>query len=169
MSKHRGAPAQAVVDELVGVVKASSLDPSEKDSMCGALSWIRRESIGQAIRALAATVGDRHYMGEPAQKFLARCYELRSQLVHGHALPNFDEVNHRGAQLERLVGDLIAVSIVHQTGIVPEATWVGAHPASHWDGNTNSVPLEGDAVVWPLSPADPAQPKQAPPGPPSND
>jgi hypothetical protein len=81
--RDRRTQAQAVVDELIDVVKASNLSQSEKDSMCGALSWMRRESIGQAIKTLAATVGDRYYMGESAPKFLARCYELRSQLVHG--------------------------------------------------------------------------------------
>lgn len=144
----RDAQAQAVVDELVAVVEASGLPQSEKDSMRGALSGMRCESIGQAAKTLTATVGDRHYMGQSAPKFFARCYELRSQLVHGYALPDFDEVNQRGAELERLVGDLIAVSIVDRVGITPEFTLVGAHPSPAWDGDPAAIPLEGDAVRW---------------------
>jgi hypothetical protein len=147
--KQRDDDAQAAVDAMVATVKASNMDQSTKDSMKGALTWLRRQSIKQSVRDVAATLGDRTYMGESAPDFLSRCYDLRSSLVHGPELPDFDEVNVRGGELERIVGDLIALTIVNDTGIVPMATWVGSHPTADWDGNPDVIPMEGDAITWP--------------------
>ncbi len=111
--------------------------------MLGSLSWLRKQSISQAARSLASTLGDRLYMQESAPKFLARCYDLRSQLVHGHEqMPAFDEVNQRGAELERMVGDLIGISIISRIEIGSQTTFTGAHPADDWDGDPTNIPLE---------------------------
>ncbi len=147
--KKRDDDAQAVVDAMVAAVKASNMDQSTKDSMKGAMNWLRWQSIKQSVRDVAATLGDRRYMGESAPEFVSRCYDLRSNLVHGPDLPDFDEVNMRGGELERMVGDLIAITIVNETGIAPMATWVGSHPTADWDGSPDVIPMEGDAITWP--------------------
>jgi hypothetical protein len=40
----------------------ADLPKSEKSSLLDSLKWLRYQSIGQAGRALAATLGDRTYM-----------------------------------------------------------------------------------------------------------
>ncbi|MGX7678275.1 hypothetical protein ACSMXN_05200 [Jatrophihabitans sp. DSM 45814] len=148
--ENRSGEAQAVVDSLVATVKASGLPQAEKGSMLGALSWLRQQSVGQAVRALATQLGDRRYLQEKelAPKFLTRCYSLRSDLVHGNEIPDFDEVNRCGGELERLVGDLIAISIVHDANVELGKAWTGAHSAADWDGNPDLVPLEGDYLNY---------------------
>lgn len=144
----RDAEAQTVVDSMVKTINASGMDPSTKDSMKGALVWLRRQSIKQSVKDVALTLGDRKYMGESAAKFLLRCYDLRSTLVHGPSLPDWDEVNVRGGELERVVGDLIAISIVNDAGVIPGPTWVASHASADWDGDPAAIPLEGEAITW---------------------
>ena len=147
--KERDMEAQAVVDSMAKTITSSDMDQPTKDSMKGALTWLRRQSIKQSVKDVALTLGDRKYMGESAVKFVLRCYDLRSSLVHGPTLPDWNEVNLRGAELERMVGDLIAISIVDDTGIRPMATWVGQHASTDWDGDPRSIPMDGDSVSWP--------------------
>jgi hypothetical protein len=52
-------------------------------------------------------------MEESASTFFTRCYELRSQLVHGHfPRPASGEVGTRAASLEGFVGDVLGASLL---------------------------------------------------------
>jgi hypothetical protein len=69
----------AHVEHLIGLTQAADLPKSEKSSLLDSLKWLRDQSIGQAGRALAATLGDRTYTDMTPPKFFAHCYDLRSR------------------------------------------------------------------------------------------
>lgn len=86
--QERGAEAQAVVAVLLRTVAESSLNKSTKDSMKGAIEWLRSESIGQSGRRLAtALLSGRQYDGKPPAAFFSDIYEIRSGIVHRGASP----------------------------------------------------------------------------------
>ena len=107
--KPRSEAAVHHVNEMIAATKSSSLDPVERDSIVSTLQWLRSESIGQAGRRLAATLGDRNYLNLNPSAFFMRCYELRSSLVHGRfPRPERGEVDTVAANLELFVGNLLA-------------------------------------------------------------
>ena len=70
------------------------------------MRFLYKESIRQAGKRLASTLGDRSYMGEKPAVFFTRCYDLRSALAHGdYPRPTWAEVNLRAATLETFVAD----------------------------------------------------------------
>ena len=101
------------VDSLIAATRQSSLPDAEKTSLEGSLRWMYVESISQAGRRLAGTLGDRLYGGREPHRFFRDCYRLRSELAHGHVpRPNRQEVGVMAAQLAYFVGDLLAGPIV---------------------------------------------------------
>jgi hypothetical protein len=97
------------VEALIEATKSSGLGKSEIDSIKGSLSWLLDESIGQAGRRLAKTLEPRRYKDEAPATFFTRCYEMRSQLMHGHhPLPTRDQIGARAAPLEVFVADLLS-------------------------------------------------------------
>jgi hypothetical protein len=99
----------AHVEHLIGLTQAADLPKSEKSSLLDSLKWLRDQSIGQAGRALAATLGDRTYTDMTPPKFFAHCYDLRSRLVHGKTpLPERQEVRVTAGQLERFVANILS-------------------------------------------------------------
>ena len=105
----RSPDACSHVDGLIEQTRSASLSEDEKNSMIGALGWLRKESINQAGRRLASSrLHDRSYNERSAADFFSYCYELRSNLVHGNLpLPTFEEVGKAAATLERFVADLL--------------------------------------------------------------
>jgi hypothetical protein len=95
--------------QLVATTRnADDIPQNERDALVGSLRGLQQESVGQAGRRLARSLGEREYMGESPPTFFARCYELRSALVHGHyPRPEPGEVGTRAANLEGFVGDLL--------------------------------------------------------------
>lgn len=107
----RDAAARTHVYKLIRLTRASGLEQRDVDSMVGSLQWLRNESISQAGRRVASSLGDRTYMDgtEDPARFFDRCYAVRSQLLHGAVpRPSRDDVNKRAASLERFVGDLLS-------------------------------------------------------------
>lgn len=101
--------AQKHVDDLVQLTMSAPLDDDTKNSMRGALERLRRESIMQAGRRLAASVGDKRYNDMSAGDFFRKCYEVRSKLIHGEMpSPTTSDVRGLAARLELLVCDLLA-------------------------------------------------------------
>jgi hypothetical protein len=85
----------------------------DREAIIGSLRALQQESVGQAGRRLARSLGEREYMGESPPTFFARRYELRSSLVHGHyPRPDFGEVGTRAANLEGFVGDLLGAPLL---------------------------------------------------------
>ena len=108
--KPRSAESQAHVTSMMEATRASGLSASEVQSICGTLQWLLNQSIGQAGRDLAGSLGLRDYLnGEAPEKFFTKCYAVRSRLVHGkHPVPAPGELGQLAAPLEHLIGELIA-------------------------------------------------------------
>jgi hypothetical protein len=80
----RQPEAIALVDSFCAAVHTSQLPAVNKQSLVSAASWLRRESISAAGRRLARErLGTKEYGHLVAEKFFARCYDVRSRLVHG--------------------------------------------------------------------------------------
>lgn len=105
----RDKVVQNHIGKLISDTQTSDLPEREITSICGSLRWLVSQSIGQAGRVLAGTLGDKRYMDCSALGFFSDCYSVRSTLVHG-ALPRHSrqEVDHRAANLEVFVADLLA-------------------------------------------------------------
>lgn len=105
----RPAESRHHVESIIEATKRSGLLKSEIDSITGSLTWLRNESIGQAGRRLAKTLEPRKYNDEAPATFFTHCYELRSQLMHGHhPLPTRNEIDLYAAPLQVFVADLLA-------------------------------------------------------------
>ncbi|MGC5165573.1 hypothetical protein [Luteimicrobium sp. DT211] len=104
-------PSEVVdhVDALIASTKASNLPDAEKASLVRSLNWLRVQSIGQAGRELASTLGEKVYDGRKPAAFFKRCYSTRSDLIHGNIpLPERQDVDRMAAILQRFVGDLLS-------------------------------------------------------------
>lgn len=104
-----------LVNDLIFRVEQSGIAENEIASLVGSLKWLHKESIGQAGRRMAQSLGDRRYMDEPASVFFTRCYTMRSQLAHGHMpRPTRDQVSVRGASLELYLSHLLGLELLDQ-------------------------------------------------------
>ncbi len=113
----RSVAARELVDTLMRTTRSSGLSEAEVRSMVGVLAWLRYESISQAGRRLASTLGEHLYAGERPVEFFTHCYELRSRLVHGELpRPSRDYVDSRAATLEHFVGHLISGPLLQAVG-----------------------------------------------------
>ena len=110
----RGETVAAHVARLVAATReADDIPSTERESLIGSLRGLEQESVGQAGRRLADSLGERQYMDEAPRPFFMRCYELRSALVHGHyPRPDPGEVGNRAASLEWFVGDLLGAPLL---------------------------------------------------------
>jgi len=94
---------------MEALTRSSAVPAEEKESMIGAISRLRRESIGQAGRRLVRErLGARVYGDQTAEHLFSYCYRIRSTLVHGNpSAPASDEVGSAAVGLEALVSDLL--------------------------------------------------------------
>lgn len=107
----RSAQALAHVDSIIRQTDDSaSLSNIEKASLMGSLEWLRKESINQTGKKLAAKrLGSRVYMDRPAADFFSYCHKIRSRIVHGvNPQPERNEFGPVAAQLEVFVSDLLS-------------------------------------------------------------
>lgn len=105
----RSEAVAAHVRGLISATESASLRREEIESIVGSLQWLYNESISQAGRRLAQSLGDRRYADEEPRRFFTRCYDLRSKLVHGeHPRSERGDVDQRAAALEVFVSDLLA-------------------------------------------------------------
>ncbi len=98
---------RAHVDKLISITKNSELEQSDKDSMQGALSWLKSESIAQTGKRIAAEYleGNKYYSLDPVP-FFRKIYELRNSLIHRGAT-NIAELHSIIGDLERFVSDVL--------------------------------------------------------------
>jgi hypothetical protein len=84
----RPAAAQQMVAKMLQIVDEGGVDEATRAAMSGSLQWLKRESIGQAGRALADRLLDgRVYAAQPPGRFFTFCYELRSSILHLGKVP----------------------------------------------------------------------------------
>lgn len=100
----------ALVDSMIKGVKDKPLDEKEKTSIIGSLGWLKKESINQAGKRLVSSrlpAGSNYNDLSPAM-FFSKCYQLRSNLVHGNMpFPTFEEIGNVVATLEVFVSELL--------------------------------------------------------------
>lgn len=106
--ENRQDDVQKLVDQLKQIVQNSAINKEEKNSIRGTLKWLYKESIGQGLKRLSDTfLYDKEYGGVPAKKFLSKCYDVRSQLVHNGCHSENTNLNILSSQLDCLVSDLL--------------------------------------------------------------
>lgn len=107
--QERPSEAQRHVDSLVESTRSNSeMDSHERQSLISSLEQLKRESVGQACRRLAATLGRREYGGKEPGAFFRVCYELRSRIVHGdHPGPTAEKRAELMPSLRGFVADLL--------------------------------------------------------------
>jgi hypothetical protein len=99
------------VDNLIELTRKSGLPEEEIDSITATLKWLRRESIGQAGKRIAEMLKPNTYMNEAPAVFFRKCYDLRSNLMHGnYPLPTTQEISARIPHLEQFISDLIGLT-----------------------------------------------------------
>jgi hypothetical protein len=119
----RSEATQAHIDNLVSLTQSADLPETERSSIVGALDSLREESISQAGRRLASTLGERRYNGRTPMQFFNDCYAIRSGLAHGHS-PR-PSVDGKVATLEQFVANLLSAELLDT--VDPEAI-SGAQP-----------------------------------------
>ncbi len=84
----RGKEATNHVNLLIKLTNDyCSLSSSEKSSIKGSLQWLYQDSISQSLKKLASKyLSHKEYGGLSSQKFISKCYEFRSNLVHNGKL-----------------------------------------------------------------------------------
>lgn len=98
------------VEHLIALTDSSGLPTAEIASMRGTLNWLKRESIGQAGKKLAATLAGRTYDGKTPEAFFRDAYSTRSKLLHGDPpIPTRREVDRCAAAMEVFVADLLVL------------------------------------------------------------
>jgi hypothetical protein len=110
MIKPRPRSSESIkhVSRLIELTRESGLPEWEIGSLTGSLKWLYHESINQAGKIIATTLGPRTYMDERPAVFFRRCYEIRSRLLHGSdPLPSAHDVRSRIPSLIEFVADLI--------------------------------------------------------------
>lgn len=112
----RSAAAQTALGEIIGHVRLA--DEVESRSLIGALQGMKlRESVNQAGKRLARTLGDRTYGDRSPTRFFQEVYELRSQLVHGHVpQPDHLRIGQEASHLQQFVGDLLTTALDDHRG-----------------------------------------------------
>jgi hypothetical protein len=84
----RPAAAQQIVTKMIQIVEDGELDEGQRAAMIASLQRLKRESIGQAGRALAGRLlGGQVYDGKTPARFFSLCYGLRSSILHSAKLP----------------------------------------------------------------------------------
>ncbi len=82
------AAAQHMVERLIQIVEDGELDEGQRATILGSLQRLKRESIGQAGRALAERLlAGKVYEGETPAQFFSLCYRLRSSILHSGKVP----------------------------------------------------------------------------------
>jgi hypothetical protein len=110
----RSPEATEQVERLVRCTQNSQLSRSEKDSLLGSLSWLRRDSISRAGKLFVdEMLGRKEYGGKIAGDLFKYCYNLRSELMHSGKPSDDADLGHLVLRLDTLVADLLAARINH--------------------------------------------------------
>lgn len=105
----RSENAKALVDELRRLTKSIDLDKRERCSILGSLNWLDKDSISQSLRKMASTyLPEKNYDGMSSEKFIKKCYDARSNLVHtGGVDEKKFNVDMLAANLEVYMADML--------------------------------------------------------------
>jgi hypothetical protein len=100
------------LDRLISqTLESQELDATERDALANALRGLKDESTRTASKRLAARLYTDDYPDDPGT-LISEGFRMRHALVHGGRRPDLDRVRYVGANLERVVADLIAGPVV---------------------------------------------------------
>ena len=114
VTERRSTEVQKHIRTLIDQTNDSAeLSYDEKQVLMGPLGRLMRESVQQAGRRLSQErLGTRKYDGQCASDFFARCYDMRSRLVHGEGNPELRrESESIVATLEVFVSDILSAPL----------------------------------------------------------
>ena len=103
-------PAESLthIENLVqATVSNVGLESCDREALANALRSLRYRSTTKAAAELARRLDASSYADDPAL-MIAEAFKMRHTLVHGGQRPDLERVRYVGANLERMVGDLIA-------------------------------------------------------------
>lgn len=107
----RARRPEATVAHIESLVEATlrndALDADDREALANALRSLRYESTTKAAKVLAQQLDPSHYADDPTS-LIPEAFKMRHALVHGHGRPDLGRVRYVGANLEKMVGNLIA-------------------------------------------------------------
>jgi hypothetical protein len=108
----RPPEVENLVEIIKQIVRGASVQDSTRTSMLSSLEWLKKESIGQAGRALAdRLLAGKTYVGKEPSRFFTFCYEVRSSILHnGKAPDEVDDLLRICNVAQTFVGDLLVAS-----------------------------------------------------------
>ena len=117
----RATIAQTHLDHLIYLTKANNkINALDRDRLVGALSMLKRESGRTLLKSLAARLEPRRYDGLTPVKFVNRCYQLRTRIIHGLAVaesanrPSPQDIYWEALNLGSLLGDMLCLDFIEQ-------------------------------------------------------
>lgn len=109
----REGEARALVNQFELMTKESGLDNSIRQSLLGALNWLRSESIGHAGKALAERLlAGQTFSGVLPGKFFSLAYDLRGELMHTGATSAETDMLAKSNAMEEFANSLIRASLL---------------------------------------------------------
>jgi len=107
--EYRPSEVQSVIDDLKERTKCSNLKEQEISSILGTLNWLYKDSISQSLKKMAQNhLHDKTYEDLPSDKFIQKCYEARSKLVHsGVVNESKHNIGALAANLEVYMKDML--------------------------------------------------------------
>ena len=98
-----------LIDEFIEKTKVSDITSKEKQSVLGSLNWLYKDSISQSLRKMASKhLPEKTYGGLSPEKFISKCYDARSKLVHTGSVENSKyNIGTLAANLEVYMTDML--------------------------------------------------------------
>ncbi|MEM7335759.1 MAG: hypothetical protein AAF490_27020 [Chloroflexota bacterium] len=105
----RSSDAIALVNQLIKTTNDSLINEAEKNSIIGTLKWLYKDSISLSLRKMANHyLPDSTYDGLSSAKFIKKCYDARSKLVHtGKVNEQKFNIGTLAANLELYMKDML--------------------------------------------------------------
>lgn len=105
----RSDEVKIVVDELKTITKNSNIKEHEKSSILGTLNWLYKDAISQSLKKMATLhLSDKSYEELNSDKFIQKCYEARSQLIHSGTVSEAKyNIGTLAANLELYMKDML--------------------------------------------------------------
>ncbi len=107
--EERSGETKRLVDDLKRLTEQASIDDPEKRSVIGTLNWLYKDSISTSLKKMALCyLPGNKYDGTTSVKFIKKCYEARSKLVHSGAVDESKyNVGTLAANLELYMKDML--------------------------------------------------------------
>jgi|WetSurSiteA1Bulk_404760.scaffolds.fasta_scaffold01234_9 hypothetical protein len=105
----RSLKVKELIDNLREHTENSDITPEEKQSLLGSLDWLYKDSITLSLKKMGTNhLQGKIYDGLPAEKFIKKCYEARSKLVHTGSIDNSKyNIGTLAANLEVYMTDML--------------------------------------------------------------